>query len=75
MKNKISSTIVMLLIMFGLLATLAMPIYLMVATSCLKQILPQWFIVVNFILSIFMLVLIAALFLIFIFEDDKKKND
>ena len=71
--KKISSTLVVLLMMIGLLATLATPIYLMITTSCLKDILPQWFIVINFILSIFMLVLIAALFLMFIFDDDKKK--
>lgn len=71
--KKISNTLVALLMMIGLLATLIAPIYLMITTSCLKDILPQWFIVINFILSIFMLVLIAALFLMFIFDDNKKQ--
>lgn len=71
--KKISNTLVALLMMIGLLATLITPIYLMITTSCLKDILPQWFIVINFILSLFMLVLIAALFLMFIFDDNKKQ--
>ena len=70
--KKISNTLVALLMMIGLLATLITPIYLMITTSCLKDILPQWFIIINFILSLFMLVLIAALFLMFIFDDNKK---
>lgn len=71
--KKISNTLVALLMMIGLLATLITPIYLMITTSCLKDILPQWFIIINFILSLFMLVLIAALFLMFIFDDNKKQ--
>lgn len=71
--KKISNTLVTLLMMIGLLATLIAPIYLMITTSCLKDILPQWFIIINFILSLFMLVLIAALFLMFIFDDNKKQ--
>lgn len=71
--KKISNTLLALLMMIGLLATLITPIYLMITTSCLKDILPQWFIIINFILSIFMLVLIAALFLMFIFDDNKKQ--
>ena len=71
--KKISNTLLALLMMIGLLATLITPIYLMITTSCLKDILPQWFIIINFILSLFMLVLIAALFLMFIFDDNKKQ--
>lgn len=71
--KKISNTLITLLMMIGLLATLITPIYLMITTSCLKDILPQWFIIINFILSLFMLVLIAALFLMFIFDDNKKQ--
>ncbi len=71
--KKISNTLLALLMMIGLLATLITPIYLMITTSCLKDILPQWFIIINFILSLFMLLLIAALFLMFIFDDNKKQ--
>ena len=71
--KKISNTLRLLLMMIGLLATLVTPIYLMITTTCLKDTLPQWFIVTNFILSIFMLVLIVSLFLMFIFEADEKK--
>ena len=71
--KKISNTLVALLMMIGLLATLITPIYLMITTSCLKDILPQWFIIIKFILSLFMLVLIAALFLMFIFDANKKQ--
>ena len=71
--KKISNTLMLLLMMIGLLATLVTPIYLMITTTCLKDNLPQWFIVTNFILSIFMLVLIVSLFLMFIFEADEKK--
>lgn len=71
--KKISSTLMMFIMMFGLLANISMPIYLMISTSCLKDILPPWFIVINFILAGLMLIFIIMLFFVFIFDDNKKQ--
>ena len=54
--KRISNTLMMFIMMFGLLANISMPIYLMISTSCLKDILPSWFIIVNFILAGLMLI-------------------
>lgn len=70
--KKISNTLMMFIMMFGLLANISMPIYLIIATSSLKEILPYWFIIINFILSGLMLVFIMMLFFAFIFDDNKK---
>lgn len=71
--KKISNTLMMFIMMFGLLANISMPIYLMISTSCLKDILPSWFIVINFILAGLMLIFIIMLFFVFIFDDNKKQ--
>ena len=71
--KRISNTLMMFIMMFGLLANISMPIYLMISTSCLKDILPSWFIVVNFILAGLMLIFIIMLFFVFIFDDNKKQ--
>ena len=57
----------------GLLSSIAMPIYLMIATSSLNNILPEWFVITNFILSSLMLMFIFMLFVLFIFDNDKKQ--
>ena len=71
--KRISNTLMMFIMMFGLLANISMPIYLMISTSCLKDILPSWFIIVNFILAGLMLIFIIMLFFVFIFDDNKKQ--
>lgn len=70
--KKVSNILIMFIMMFGLLANISMPIYLIVATSSLKEILPHWFIIVNLILSGLMLIFIIMLFFAFIFNDRKK---
>ena len=71
--KKISSTFIMFLMISGLLSSIAMPIYLMISTSSLNNILPEWFIITNFILSSLMLMFIFMLFVLFIFDNDKKQ--
>ena len=71
--KKISSTFVMFIMISGLLSSIAMPIYLMIATSSLNNILPEWFVITNFILSSLMLMFIFMLFVLFIFDNDKKQ--
>lgn len=70
--KKIINILTMIMVIFGLLANISMPIYLMIATSSLKEILPYWFIAVNFILSGLILIFIALLFFAFIPDDDEK---
>ena len=41
--KKISSTFMMFIMISGLLSSIVMPIYLMISTSSLKNILPEWF--------------------------------
>ena len=71
--KKISSTFIMFIMISGLLSSIAMPIYLMISTSSLKNILPEWFVTTNFILSSLMLIFIFMLFIMFIFGNDKKQ--
>lgn len=70
--EKISSILTMFIMIFGLLANILTPIYLMIATSSLKEILPDWFVIINFSLSGLILIFITMLFLAFIFDDNKK---
>ena len=69
--KKISSTFVMFIMISGLLSSIAMPIYLMISTSSLKNILPEWFVITNFILSTLMMIFIFMLFILFVFNNDK----
>lgn len=71
--KKISSTFMMFIMISGLLSSIAMPIYLMISTSSLNNILPEWFVITNFILSSLMLIFIFMLFVLFIFDSDKKQ--
>ena len=71
--KKVSSTFMMFIMISGLLSSIAMPIYLMIATSSLNNILPEWFVITNFILSSLMLMFIFMLFVLFIFDNDKKQ--
>lgn len=71
--KKVSSTFIMFIMISGLLSSIAMPIYLMIATSSLNNILPEWFVITNFILSSLMLMFIFMLFVLFIFDNDKKQ--
>lgn len=71
--KKVSSTFIMFIMISGLLSSIAMPIYLMISTSSLNNILPEWFIITNFILSSLMLMFIFMLFVLFIFDNDKKQ--
>lgn len=72
MKN-ISKNLFVFLFMIGLLSAIAMPIYLMISTACIKDALPQWFIITNFILSSLMLIFIGIIFLVSLFDKDDKK--
>ena len=71
--KKISSTFMMFIMISGLLSSIVMPIYLMISTSSLNNILPEWFVITNFILSSLMLIFIFMLFVLFIFDNDKKQ--
>ena len=71
--KKISSTFMMFIMISGLLSSIVMPIYLIISTSSLNNILPEWFAITNFILSSLMLVFIFMLFVLFIFDNDKKQ--
>lgn len=71
--KKIGSTFMMFIMISGLLSSIVMPIYLMISTSSLNNILPEWFVTTNFILSSLMLIFIFMLFIMFIFGNDKKQ--
>lgn len=71
--KKISNTLMIFIMMFGLLANISMPVYLTISTLYLKDILPLWFSIVNFILSGLILIFIIMLFFAFIFDDNKKQ--
>ena len=71
--KKISSIFIMFIMISGLLSSIAMPIYLMISTSSLNNILPEWFVITNFTLSSLMLIFIFMLFVLFIFDKDKKQ--
>ena len=71
--KKIGSTFMMFIMISGLLSSIVMPIYLMISTSSLKNILPEWFVITNFILSSLMLIFIFMLFVLFVFNNDKKQ--
>ena len=71
--KKISSIFIMFIMISGLLSSIAMPIYLMISTSSLNNILPEWFVITNFTLSSLMLMFIFMLFVLFIFDKDKKQ--
>lgn len=71
--KKIIGTFMLFIMMLGLIATIATPIYLLITASCLKTILPQWYIIINIIISIFDLLLIVMIFMTWIFDDKKQK--
>lgn len=71
--KKIGSTFMMFIMISGLLSSIVMPIYLMISTSSLNNILPEWFVITNFILSSLMLIFIFMLFVLFVFNNDKKQ--
>lgn len=71
--KKIRSTFMLFIMMLGLIATIATPVYLLITTACLKATLPQWYIIINIIISIFDLLLIVMIFMTWIFDDKKQK--
>lgn len=73
--KSLSKNLILVLFMIGLLSAIAMPIYLMISTACIKDALPQWFILTNFILSSLMLIFIGIMFLASLFDKDDKKNN
>lgn len=73
--KKISETIMAFLMILGLIAAVSLPIYLIISTACLKADLPQWFIIINIILSAFTILLIAFLFIASLFDKEKNSHE
>ena len=71
--KKISSALMACIMLLGLIAVIATPVYLLITTACLKATLPQWFIIINIIISVFDLLLIVMMFMAWIFDDKKSK--
>lgn len=69
--KKIIDKIILLIVLLGLLAVVALPIYLIIATAKLNNILPQWFIITNFVFS----ALICGIVILFIFLSFTKDKE
>lgn len=63
MKNLIT-ILASILFIFGFIAAVSLPIYLIIVTAILGKILPDWFAVINLILSFLEIMLFIALMLL-----------
>lgn len=54
------------IILIGIMSVFVLPIYLMISTSFLKDILPSWFVVVNFVIACSVLATLMISFLYYL---------
>lgn len=59
-----------LVILIGLLAVMATPIFLLISLGILKEILPNWFMVTTIVLSALDIVSLTMIVLTWIFDKD-----
>lgn len=60
-----------LILIFGFIAAIALPIYLIIVTMILDKTLPNWFVIVNLILSFLEVMFFISLLLL---QNDNKAN-
>lgn len=69
--KKVLTIFASLMLIFGFIAAIALPVYLIIVTMILDKILPDWFATINLILSFLeILFFISLLFL----QNDNKAN-
>lgn len=71
--KRITDKITIFIILLGLLAMVCMPIYMLISTFCLKEILPDWFMITNLVLSILVIIIIAMF--IYVAATDKSNSE
>lgn len=62
--KKLLTVFTLLMFIFGFIAAVALPIYLIIVTMMLGKILPDWFAIITLILSFLEIVFFISLFLL-----------
>lgn len=69
--KKVLTILASLMLIFGFIAAIALPVYLIIATMILGKILPDWFAIINLILSFLEIMFFISLLLL---QNDNKAN-
>ena len=73
-KHKLLYLLVAIIAIIGIISMVITPIFLFISSLILKNSLPQWYLIMNIVLSGLDMIGILLVICIWLFDDNKKKD-
>lgn len=75
--DKFSRALIALFALFGILSIIATPVYIMIVTILIKDLVSNWILIVNFALATLSLIGLLIIFMMFMSDDNSggRKNN
>ena len=70
--KKIGNLLMSLIMFIAIIVTVIFPVYILFSNIVMREILPQWFLTLNILGSVFMMILFLILLFVWIYDEDKK---